>query len=107
MARFVLLKQEIGHDIWLNIDTIVTMYYDKEDNATYIFSSDSPSEHIIQNGDITSVILNANNTLTMNDRLSVNHIYDKFKSVLSMILARLDNLSKNIDDIRECIRRSK
>ena len=95
MARFYKLNNS-----WINIDMIVSMYYDAEDNKTYLFSADSPDEHFTQEGDIINDILNANNDLTMREKHYINSMSDKFKSVLASILARIDNLSKNVDVIR-------
>lgn len=93
MAKFYKLDEKV----WINLDTIVSMYYDKEDDATYIFSCDDPSEHFVHSGDITSSILNANNELTMKDKNFANYIMNKFKSVLALMLARLDCISKIVD----------
>ena len=99
MAHFIKLEG-LENDVYLNVDTIVTMYYDKEAGETLIFSADSPNDHINMKGDVVNSILNFNNDLTMNERHMANYITDKFKSVLASILARLDSISKNLDIIR-------
>ena len=92
MAKF--FKLNTNNPIWINIDAIVSMYYDKEENKTYIFSCDDPSEHMTVEGDITNVILNANNDLSMHDKLFGNYLYNKFKGSLSSVVARLDAIYK-------------
>ena len=98
MARFIQLEKT-----WVNIDMIVSMYYDKEDDCTFIFSADSPDEHFSLKGDCINQILNANNDLTMHDKLATNRMSDKFKSVLASIVARLDSISKNIERMQKNI----
>ena len=91
MAKFVKIE-----NTWINIDTIVSMWYDKDEDATFIFSCDDPTEHFSFKGDIINYILNANNDITMHDKLFANHIADKIKSPLSSILARIDSLEKEV-----------
>jgi len=100
MAKFYKLVS----GVYVNIDTIVSMYYDKEDDTTYIFSADSPDQFIKEKGDITSQILSSNNDLTMHDRHVANHMYDKFKLQLSTILERLDKLSKSVSGLEKSIK---
>lgn len=98
MAHFYNLNNN-----WINIDNIVSMYYDPEVDCTYIFSTDSPEEHFATKGDVINQILNANNDLTMHEKHFANCVSDKFKSVLASILARLDNMSKNIEETQKDI----
>ena len=93
MAKFIKLPDD---RVWINIDMIVTMYYLPEDDKTYIFSADDPNEHIIVKGDITSSILNANNELSMHDKNLGNIMVNKFKSMFSTIIARLDSIEKKV-----------
>ena len=89
MARFYRLEDG---DTWINLDTIVSMRYSREDDATYIFSCDDPSEHFVQKGDVTSSILNANNELTMHDKNLANQIFKKFMSSMASIVSKLDQM---------------
>lgn len=92
MARFMRIANEGSQhgDIWINIDTIVSMWYDEEENKTYIFSCDDPNEHFTCRGNIISSVLNTNNDITMHDKLVGNYIVDKLKSTFSMIISKLD-----------------
>lgn len=93
MAKFY----KLNDTIWINLDTIVSMYYNEEDDTTYIFSCDDPSEYFKHPGNIVSNILNANNEVTMRDKNFVNLLVNKFKVTLSCIVARLDCISKIMD----------
>ena len=95
MAKFYLL--ECPNPVWINIDSIVSMYYDKEEDRTYIFSCDDPSEHFTINGDITSLILNANNEITMKDKLFCSYLINRCKGTASSIVSKLDSIYKFID----------
>lgn len=97
MAKFYKITSPIPHyeETWINIDTIVSMSYDSEADATYIFSCDDPNEHFVMNGNIINDILNANNELTMNDKNFANYIYNKFKLTLSSILAQIIKKGKD------------
>lgn len=92
MAKF--FKMDDG--TWINIETIVSMRYSKEDDTTFIFSCDDPSEHFTQKGDIISQILNANNELTMRDKNLANQIFKKFMSSLSTVISKLDLISRGV-----------
>ena len=98
MARFYKLPDDGQREsIWINIDTIVSMYYDKDADSTYIFSCDDPSEHFTVEGNVTSAILNLNNELTMRDKNFAIYFVNKFKIVFSSMIARLDSISKIVE----------
>lgn len=88
MARFF----KMDDDVYINLDTIVSMQYDKEDNKTRIFSCDDPSEHFICEGNVIDKIINASNELTMKDKLFANYIFNKFKVSVSQIQNRVDQI---------------
>ena len=92
MARFYLL--ESPDPVWINLDCIVSMYYDKEDNRTHIFSCDDPSECFTIIGDITNQILNANNEVTMHDKLFCSYFIGKIKGFFSSIISGIDEIKK-------------
>ena len=100
MARFYkLVSEETPDGIWINLEQVVSMYYKKKDDKTYILYTSSNGD--ILSGDVTGQILNANNDLTMHDKCVANHTSDKFKWMLSSILARLDSIAKDVGALQK------
>lgn len=90
MAKFHLVD-----GIYINIDSINTMYYNEKTDHTYIDMSGHDSICEVE-GNLIPDILQKNNDVTFHERLLSNHAYDKLKSSLSLILARLDSISKTL-----------
>lgn len=88
MARFVLMN-----GCYFNVDQLISMNYNKAEDETLFVFSDSEFSFAAK-GDLTPIVLNANNDLTMHDKLLGRYIASKFKDTLAMILARLDFISK-------------
>ena len=95
MAKFIQIE-----DIFLNVDQISYMSYDEKEKETIVFcSNDTEKTYHLFDGNVIYKILNANNDLSMRDKQLCNHMSDKFKTVLSAILARLDSLTKNVEKL--------
>lgn len=92
MARFLNFNNE---DVIINIDLILSVYYDEESDKTLLYcSNDSFLEF---HGNQVSKILNANNDVTMHDKHVANLIVDRFKMSLSSVVAKLDKIMKLIE----------
>ena len=88
MARFF----KTDNNVYINLDTIVSMWYDREEDKTMIFFCDDPSEHFTFKGDVIDQIINENNELTMKDKLFANYLFNKFKASMSHILNKIDQI---------------
>ena len=88
MARFYKIE-----DSWINLDSISLMNYDSDTNRTFIEFCGSEDWF---EGDCIADILNANNDLTMHDKMVCRYMGDRFKSPLSLITAKFDALLKNM-----------
>lgn len=87
MAHFIKIEDE-----WLNLDMVSVMYYDGNADTTYIMSGSAEFEF---DGNCIADILNAASDITMHDKLVCKYLADKLKSPLSLIVAKLDGISKN------------
>lgn len=87
MAHFIKIEDE-----WLNLDMMSKVYYEGDINTTFVLSG---SAEFAFDGNHVAEILNATSEPTMHDKLVCKYLADKLKSPLSLIVAKLDSITKS------------
>lgn len=90
MSKFL----ETKNGTYLNTSSIVSLYYDKEDDRTIVFTMCDGETYFTFDGNVIDEIIASTNDLTIREKAMCNYIYDKLKWLLKSIDQKLDCIKR-------------